>query len=177
MRTFQLLFTLGLAVASYTAKVPVGKPVEVAPSSGQKEEVQPYMEVEVIEKPKPRQRSFTPSKCCSIGKRVALKQLSCSVDVHQVAKKNNGAHKKKMKFHGPEPAGKRNQKGLMRRVEKCAPLKDTSSMFMKCCQVQTHYMKKVDRCRDLPTRKQQRQCRRALRGEKPSRRSMRLNRE
>ncbi|KAI8494675.1 Small G protein signaling modulator 3 [Branchiostoma belcheri] len=176
MRTFQLLFTLGLAVASYTAKVPVGKPAEVAPSTEQKGEVQQYMEVEVIERPKPRQRSFPPSKCCSIGKRVALKQLSCSVDVHQVAKKNNGAHKRKMKFHGSEPAGKRNQKGLMRKVEKCAPLKDSASMFMKCCQVQTHYMKKVDRCRDLPTRKQQRQCRRGLKAEKPGRR-MRPNRE
>ncbi|XP_002738507.1 uncharacterized protein LOC100368992 [Saccoglossus kowalevskii] len=109
-------------------------------------------------------RTFTPKKCCKIGRRVATKSLYCNIDLYQVEKKNNMAHRRKMKFHGPVPEGDSSYKNLMVKVEKCYPSKSTRSMFTKCCEYQSRIMRDLEDCRKITDSVERRRCRKQVNG-------------
>ena len=109
------------------------------------------------------QRTFTPKKCCKIGRRVASKRIFCNIDLFQVEKKDNTVQREKMKFHGPESVFETTYKNLMMKVEKCFPSKASRSMFTKCCQYQEDIERDLDNCsKPDMTRSERRECRRRI---------------
>ncbi|XP_033124425.1 uncharacterized protein LOC117122796 [Anneissia japonica] len=107
-----------------------------------------------------RRRTYNAKKCCKIGKKVAEESLFCNIDMMQVEKKNNGAHRRKMKFHGPLAQTENAQNDLMEKVEKCYPSKASRSMFTKCCQWQQSLIDELESCKDLESKEAKRDCRR-----------------
>jgi len=108
------------------------------------------------------ERTFTPKKCCKIGRRVASKRIFCNIDLFQVKKKDNTVQREKMKFHGPESEYETTYKNLMMKVEKCFPSKASRSMYTKCCQYQEDVERNLDECKSAGDREQRRQCRRRI---------------
>jgi len=108
------------------------------------------------------ERTFTPKKCCKIGRRVATKKLFCNIDLFQVEKKDNTVQKEKMKFHGPEAVFETTYKNLMMRVEKCYPSKASRSMFSKCCQWQADIDRHLEACKTLTDRRERQECRQQI---------------
>ncbi|XP_077979897.1 uncharacterized protein LOC144435195 [Glandiceps talaboti] len=108
------------------------------------------------------ERTFTPKKCCKVGRRVASKKLFCNIDLFQVEKKDNTVQKEKMKFHGPAAVFETTYKNLMMRVEKCYPSKASRSMFSKCCEWQAEIERNLESCKKLTDREERRECRRRV---------------
>ena len=83
---------------------------------------------------------------------------------NQVQKKNNNVFKRKMKWQGPEEAGKLQYKDLLMRAEKCYPSKSSRSMFTKCCELQQSRQDELENCKRLKTREERKACRRHVKG-------------
>ncbi|XP_071954255.1 uncharacterized protein [Antedon mediterranea] len=115
-------------------------------------------------------RTYNAKKCCKIGKRVADESMYCNIDLMQVEKKNNAAHRRKMKFHGPLVEEHETQEDLMQKVEKCYPSKASRNMFSKCCQWQQSLIDEMESCKRMETKEDKRQCRQDVKARERRRR-------